>query len=183
MTVTEIVVREARFFRSKKKCDTALLKAGANGGAGIFIESVYGLVQGAIAHGSRANYVCAVENSVCNRAEFFGAFEDRGGADGGRCIVKSKLIRIDKAEMMGSEVRHGASGRADVLGIAWADENDSEIFQIGEMQVVHSSGICPSDFGFGIARQAENSECARILVRVVGTLDDCSAVQIPELGW
>jgi len=104
----------------------------------------------------------AIGNRIGDRFEFFGCFEDGRGADGGRCIVKGELIGIDQAEMRGSEVRHGAGGRTDVLGIAGAHEDDDEIFQIRERQAVHFSGICSRDLGTRAA-QADNAEWAHIL--------------------
>ena len=73
----------------------------------------------------------AVRDGFGNGLEFFGAGEQRRGADGGTRLAECQLIRVHHAKMEESEVAHGTRGGADVEGIARTDEYYAQAVEFG----------------------------------------------------
>ncbi len=72
MTVAEVFIREADFFRAEEQRHALGLKALANRGAGILVQAAHWLLQDAIAHGGGSNYEGAVGDGIGDGLVFLG---------------------------------------------------------------------------------------------------------------
>ncbi len=130
MAVAEVFIRKTTFLRAKKKSDAAAREMFAEETGGL-IEAANRVLGLAATDGSRSDDERAVRDGFSDGLEFFGAGEQRCGADGGSRLTKSQLIGIHHAKMGDAEVAHGAGGRADVEGVARGDENDAQVVEFG----------------------------------------------------
>jgi len=90
-----------------------------------------GMLQLAEANGGGSDDEGAVCDGFAERLELFCPGEQRRGADRGTRLAKRQLIRVHHTKMEESEVAHGAGCRADVKGIARADEDDAQAVEFG----------------------------------------------------
>jgi hypothetical protein len=97
------------------------------------LEAADRVLQLTEADGGGSDDECAIRYGFGDCPELFGTGEQRRGADGGTRLAKSQFIRVHHAKMEESEVAHGASGSADVEGIARTDEDDAQAveFRVG----------------------------------------------------
>src|SRR5260370_29184647 len=130
VAVADVFVREAMLLRTEEKGYGAGREAFAYEGSGL-LEAPDGVVQLTEANGSGSDNERAVRDCFGERFEFFGAGEQRRGADGGTRLAKSQLVGVYHAKMEESEVAHGASGGADVGGIARNDEYEAQACEFG----------------------------------------------------
>jgi len=95
------------------------------------LEAPDGMLQLAEADGGGSDDERAVCDGFAERLELFCPGEQRRGANRGTRFAKRQLIRVHHAKMEESEVAHGAGCRADVKGIARADEYDAQAVEVG----------------------------------------------------
>jgi hypothetical protein len=95
------------------------------------LEASDGMLQLSEADGGSSDDKRAVRDGFGERLEFFGAGEQRLGADCGARFAKSQLVGAHHTKMEKSEVAHGTGGGADVKGIARTDEYDAQAVEFG----------------------------------------------------
>lgn len=77
--------------------------------------------------GCGADHQAAVCDGIGERIELLGVREQLGGWANGRAgLAKSRLERMDYAQMKRTEVAHGARSRAEIKRITRANQNDAQ---------------------------------------------------------
>lgn len=130
MAMAEVFVGKAALLRSEKEGHTAADEMLANEPSGL-IWAADGVVQLALADGGGSDNQCAVLNSFGHGPEFFGASEQRIGANGRTCLAKSQLVRVYDPKMEETKVAHSAGGGADVEWVSRCDKNKAQAVGIG----------------------------------------------------
>lgn len=134
LAVAQVLIGEADFFRAEEERNFgAGLKMLMNDASGGF-EAMQGLLWGAAGAGGGANDERTVGDGIGHLIEFFSCLEDGLCVDGGAGIAKSDIVGMDDAEVLESEVGHGASRCSDVERVAGGNEDDTEAicFRRGE---------------------------------------------------
>lgn len=98
---------------------------------GGLIEAADRVLGLAATDGSRSDNEGAVRDGFGDGLEFFGAGEQRRGADGGSRLAKCQLIGVHHTKMEEAKVAHGAGRRADVEGVARGDKDDTQTVGFG----------------------------------------------------
>lgn len=84
----------------------------------------------AVSDGGGADDERAIGDGLGDRSEFLCVGEDIGCCAHGRASAfKGDVIGIDDMQVKESEIAHGASGRADVQGIARVDQDDAQAIE------------------------------------------------------
>jgi hypothetical protein len=124
--VAQVVIGQADFFRTEEQRDFGTRLQMLMDDLGRGFEAMELLLWGAAGAGGGANDERTVGDGIGHLIEFLRCLEDRFGVDGGAGFAKGDVVGMDDAEVLESEVGHGASGRPDVERVAAADEDDPE---------------------------------------------------------
>ena len=89
-------------------------------------QSMQGLLRSAAGAGGGSDDEGTVGDGVGHVIEFFRCLEDGLCVDGRASFAKGDVVGMDDAEMLESEVGHGAGRRTDVERVAAADQDDTE---------------------------------------------------------
>ena len=97
-------------------------------GAGF--KALNGVLKIAVSDGGGTDDERAIGDGLGDRSEFLCVGEDIGCCAHGRASAfKGDVIGIDDTQVKESEIAHGASGRADVQGIARVDQDDAQAIE------------------------------------------------------
>jgi len=125
VAVAEVFVREATLLRTEKKGNGAGHQAFVDEGSSL-LKAPDGVLQLTEADGGGSDDERAVRDGFGEGLEFFGASEERRGADRGARLAERQFVGVYHTKMEESEVAHGTGGGADVEGIARTDEYDAQ---------------------------------------------------------
>jgi hypothetical protein len=94
-------------------------------------EAFHRMLRFAAAQGCGANDEGAVGDGFGDGFEFFGAGEERHGADGGTGFAEGWIVRVDDAQVEEAEIAHGPGGGADIERVARGNQDDAELGELG----------------------------------------------------
>jgi len=96
------------------------------------LEAANGMLRLAAANSGRADNKSAICDGFGNGFEFRGLCKQRFSTNGGTRFAEGQFVGIHDAKMEETEVTHGARSGANVERIAWLDEDDAQVVELGE---------------------------------------------------